>query len=115
MGCSDDCRGGNGCDARFMKSNIAYADDYRNVDFRKYPKKYKIGRGEQGVLIAEPYKSEILPYWKFRTPAIAEASARKIYEMFEHYKSENDFCRHGYGTQISANGFHPLAPLCQPR
>lgn len=88
-----------------MKSNTAYADDYRNVDFRKHPEKYKIGRGEQGVLIAEPYKSEILPYWKFRTPAIAEESARKIYEMFEHYKSENDFVGMDMARKFLQMGF----------
>ena len=63
-----------------------YADAYRNIDFRNHPEHYKIGRGEQGVLIAEPYKSEILTHWKFKTPDIAEVSARKIYAMFEDYK-----------------------------
>lgn len=52
----------------------SYADRYRDTDFRKHPEKYVVGRGEQGVLIAEPYKSEILPYWKFATP---EAAATK--------------------------------------
>lgn len=54
-----------------------YADNYRDIDFRAHPEKYMIGRGEQGVLIAQPYKSEILPHWKFRTPQIAKESAEK--------------------------------------
>ena len=69
--------------------------DYKKVDwttdFRKFPHKYFIGRGEQGVLLAEPYKSEILPHWKFATPTKAEVSADKILSMFYEYKKQNDF------------------------
>lgn len=72
-------------------SDTSYADQYRNTDFREHPERYRIGRGEQGVLMAEPYKSEILPYWKFRTPEIAEASAQKIFSLFEEYKQAGDF------------------------
>ena len=36
------------------------------VDYRKNPELYKVARGEQGVLTVEPYKSEILPHWRFR-------------------------------------------------
>ncbi len=68
-----------------------YADAYRNVNFRDHPEKYKIGKGEQGVLMAEPYKSEILPFWKFRTPEIASESAKTIYSMFIKYGEQNDF------------------------
>lgn len=85
-----------------MKS---YADDYRNVDFRKQPEKYKIGRGEQGVLIAEPYKSEILPYWKFKTPEIAETSAKKIYELFNGYKNDDDFVGMDMARKFLQMGF----------
>lgn len=66
-------------------------DSYRNVDFRKSPEKYKVGRGEMGVLTAEPYKSEILPHWRFATPETAEKSADKILELFYEYKQQNDF------------------------
>jgi hypothetical protein len=68
-----------------------YGRDYSVIDFRKNPELYQIGIGEQGVLLVEPYKSEILPYWRFRTPDIAKASAQKIYELFLEYKSQNDF------------------------
>lgn len=84
---------------------MSYADDYRNIDFRKHPEKYKIGRGEQGVLIAEPYKSEILPYWKFKTPDIAEQSAAKIYAMFEAYKSQKDFVGMDMARKFLQMGF----------
>lgn len=65
--------------------------DYRDIDFRKEPHKYQIGRGEQGVLTAEPYKSEILPHWRFATPEKAKASAETIYGLFEQYGRDGDF------------------------
>lgn len=68
-----------------------YGVDFSSVDFRKNPHLYKVGRGEQGVLLVEPYKSEILPHWRFRNPAIARESAQKIYEMFLSYISQGDF------------------------
>ena len=68
-----------------------YSMDFENTDFRKHPELYRIGRGEQGVLLVEPYKSEILPYWKFKTPEIARKSADKIYRMFLEYKARQDF------------------------
>lgn len=46
---------------------------------------------EQGVLICEPYKSEIAPHWRFKTPAIAKRSARAIYKMFIAYLDDDDF------------------------
>ena len=38
------------------------------VDYRANPHLYNIGRGQQGVLICEPYKSEICAHWRFKTP-----------------------------------------------
>jgi hypothetical protein len=68
-----------------------YSLDFRQIDFRKHPELYRIGKGEQGVLLVEPYKSEILPHWRFKTPEIARKSAGKIYKMFLVYKAEEDF------------------------
>ena len=68
-----------------------YTIDFDTTDFRKSPHLYKIGRGEQGVLLIEPYKSEILPHWRFRTPEIAKQSAQAIYDMFLAYVSQGDF------------------------
>jgi hypothetical protein len=52
---------------------------------------YRIGRGEQGVLTFEPYKSAILPLWRFKTPAIARQSSKQIYAKFEEYDELDDF------------------------
>ncbi|HET9909158.1 MAG TPA: DUF4385 domain-containing protein [Anaerolineales bacterium] len=68
-----------------------YSIDFENIDFRKHPELYRVGKGEQGVLLVEPYKSEILPHWRFKTPDIARKSANKIYKMFLDYKKMNDF------------------------
>jgi hypothetical protein len=82
-----------------------YADAYRDVDFRRHPERYRIGRGEQGVLIAEPYKSEILPHWRFATPEKARASAEKIYAMFLDYKEEDDFVGMDMARKFLQMGF----------
>lgn len=62
-----------------------------NIDYRKEPEKYRVGKGEQGVLICQPYKNEILPYWKFKNPEIAKESSEKIYEIFLKYLDKDDF------------------------
>lgn len=68
-----------------------YDLDFDKIDFRKHPELYRVGRGEQGVLLVEPYKSEILPYWRFKTPAIAKESSEKIYQLYLDYKKNGDF------------------------
>ena len=68
-----------------------YSLDFENTDFREEPNLYRVGKGEQGVLSVEPYKSEILPHWRFRTEEVARESSAKIYEMFLGYKEEDDF------------------------
>lgn len=52
-----------------------YRLNYEELDLRKQPELYTVGRGEQGVLMVEPYKSEILPHWWFKTPEIATESS----------------------------------------
>ncbi|MFN6572184.1 DUF4385 domain-containing protein [Dendronalium sp. ChiSLP03b] len=68
-----------------------YSLDFKSIDFRQHPELYRIGKGEQGVLLVEPYKSEILPYWRFKTPEIAKESSEKIYEIFLDYLEKDDF------------------------
>ena len=52
---------------------------------------YRIARGEQGVLTYEPYKSALLPLWRFRTGPIARRSASDLWTRFEAFHSEGDF------------------------
>ncbi len=51
--------------------------DFENINFRERPDLYRIGKGEQGVLMVEPYKSEILPQWRFKTPEEARESSEQ--------------------------------------
>ena len=76
-----------------MKAHLKFNSkrDWKNLDMRAHPEEYQIGVGEQGVLSVEPYKSEILPHWRFATPDKARESSAKIYELFLRYKAQNDF------------------------
>lgn len=82
--------------ARVRKSNAGnprkfnYDLDYKNLNLRQTPDVYRIGVGEQGVLLVEPYKSEILPHWTFKTPAAATKSAAAILKLFRAYRKTRD-------------------------
>ncbi|MCO8046046.1 DUF4385 domain-containing protein [Acinetobacter bohemicus] len=77
--------------SRVYSSSFDYSLDFKKIDFRKRPDLYRIGRGEQGVLLVEPYKSEILPYWRFADAEKAQLSSAKIYALFLEYLQQNDF------------------------
>jgi len=62
-----------------------------DIDYRKHPEQYRVGKGEQGVLICEPYKSEIGKYWRFKDTTVAKESSEQIYAMFEQYLADDDF------------------------
>ena len=64
---------------------------YDGVDLREHPEKYRIGRGEQGVFHAEPYKGELLPLWSFKDEEAARQSSEGIYKKFLEYRSAGDF------------------------
>ncbi|WP_245588507.1 DUF4385 domain-containing protein [Deinococcus pimensis] len=68
-----------------------YSLDYRNLDLRARPDLYRVGVGEQGVLVVEPYRSEILPHWRFATPDVARGSSERIFAMFLDYLRAGDF------------------------
>ena len=70
-----------------------YDLDYKTLDFtvEENRKLYRIGRGEQGVLLVRPYTNLICAHWRFKTPDEAVISASKIYSMYENYRSKQDF------------------------
>jgi hypothetical protein len=82
-----------------------YSRDYDNIDFRQRPDLYQIGKGEQGVLLVEPYKSELLPHWRFKTPEIAQESAEKLYALFLDYKAQGDFVGMDMARKFLQMGF----------
>ncbi len=74
-----------------MVPGFDYSLDYKNLDLREEPHLYRVGKGEQGVLLVEPYKAEILPHWRFKTEEIARESSEKIYTKFLSYRDQDDF------------------------
>ena len=72
---------------------FCYDLPYEDMDFTdpETHKLYRIGRGEQGVLLVRPYTNTICNHWRFRTPDIAVKSANKIFAMFLDYRDAKDF------------------------
>ena len=70
-----------------------YELDYKTIDFsvEENRKLYRIGRGEQGVLLVRPYTNDICNHWRFKTPEIAVESANKILSMYLRYMVDGDF------------------------
>ena len=68
-----------------------YDLDYKNILFKPNDKRYRIGRGEQGVLLIRPYTNDICQYWRFKTPGDAAISATKILFLYHQYKGQEDF------------------------
>ena len=68
-----------------------YSIDYKNTLFEANDKRYRIGRGEQGVLLVRPYTDLLCPLWKFKTPDIAQESASKLLQSYRLYKLKGDF------------------------
>ena len=70
-----------------------YKLDYKKLNFRQpeIRKLYRIGRGEQGVLLVRPYTNIICRNWRFKTSKIAEKSANTIYHMYRGFRALKDF------------------------
>ena len=68
-----------------------YNLDYKNLMFEKNDKRYRIGRGEQGVLLVRPYTDVICKHWRFKTPMEAYLSASRILFEYNLYKTKQDF------------------------
>lgn len=77
----------------------------KDIDYRAHPEAYRVGKGEQGVLICQPFKDEILPYWRFKTPAIAEESSQKIYALFLAYLEKGEFVGADMARKFLQMGF----------
>lgn len=75
------------------------------VDYRAHPDRYRVGRGEQGVLICEPYKGEVLPHWRFKTLAEAQESSRAITALFRGYLADGDFVGADMARKFLQMGF----------
>ena len=82
-----------------------YTLDFTAVDFRQHPELYRVGRGERGVLLVQPYKGEILPHWRFKDAAAATESSATIYGLFEAYLRAHDFVGADMARKFIQMGF----------
>jgi hypothetical protein len=86
----------------FDKQKYAWKPD---IDYRKHPAKYHVGKGEQGVLICEPFKSEMTPHWRFKTEDIAKQSSTHLYKMFLSYLKNDEFVGADMARKFLQMGF----------
>jgi len=84
-----------------------YSLDYKTLDFSDpvIARLYRIGRGEQGVLLVRPYTTVLCGLWRFRTPELAEVSARAIHEKFLEYLDRDDFVGADIARKFLEMGF----------
>ena len=68
-----------------------YSLDYKNTLFRPNDIRYRIGCGEQGVLLVRPYTDVICRHWRFKTLKEARISSQKIFDMYLDYRIQKDF------------------------
>ena len=74
-----------------MMLKFDYKLDYKNILFRPNDNRYRIGRGEQGVLLVRPYTDVICRHWRFKTLKEAKVSSQKIFDMYLDYRIQKDF------------------------
>ena len=84
-----------------------YDLDYKQLDFTdpEVRKLYRIGRGEQGVLLVRPYTNDICAHWRFVDETTARKSSNKIYSMYLDYKDSGDFIGMDMARKFLEMGF----------
>ena len=84
-----------------------YELDYKQLDFKdpEVRKLYRIGRGEQGVLLVRPYTNDICAHWRFVDETTARKSSNKIYTMYLNYKDNRDFIGMDMARKFLEMGF----------
>ena len=86
---------------------FCYELPYEDLDFTdtETRKLYRIGRGEQGVLLVRPYTNDICAHWRFVDEETAIVSSNKIYEMFCTYRRQKDFVGMDMARKFLEMGF----------
>ena len=84
-----------------------YDLDYKKLDFtdEETRKLYRIGRGEQGVLLVRPYTNDICAHWRFKEPEIAIESSNHIFGMYLDYRDAKDFIGMDMARKFLEMGF----------
>ena len=83
-----------------------YDLNYKKLKFKPNDSRYRIGRGEQGVLLVRPYTNDICKHWRFKTPSEAFISATKILHMYHVYKTKRDFIGMDMARKFLEMGFN---------
>ncbi len=86
---------------------FCYELPYEELDFTDPNTRplYRIGRGEQGVLLVRPYTNDICAHWRFVNETAASKSANKIYSMYCNYKKSGDFIGMDMARKFLEMGF----------
>jgi hypothetical protein len=84
-----------------------YELDYKTLDFTDPEVRgfYRIGRGEQGVLLVRPYTDDICAHWRFVNEETAIKSSNAIYSMFCTYRRNKDFIGMDMARKFLEMGF----------
>ena len=84
-----------------------YELDYKSLDFTDPEVRglYRIGRGEQGVLLVRPYTDDICAHWRFVDEDTARKSSTKIYQMYLGFKTQRDFIGMDMARKFLEMGF----------
>ena len=84
-----------------------YELDYKSLDFTDPEVRglYRIGRGEQGVLLVRPYTDDICAHWRFVDEETAVKSSDAIYKMFCTYRRNKDFIGMDMARKFLEMGF----------
>ena len=84
-----------------------YELDYKKLDFTDSETRrlYRIGRGEQGVLLVRPYTDDICAHWRFVNEETAIKSSDAIYKMFCTYRRNKDFIGMDMARKFLEMGF----------
>jgi hypothetical protein len=84
-----------------------YELDYKTLDFTDPEVRglYRIGRGEQGVLLVRPYTDDICAHWRFVNEETAVKSSDAIYSMFCTYRRNKDFIGMDMARKFLEMGF----------
>ena len=93
---------------------FCYELPYEELDFTDPDTRplYRIGRGEQGVLLVRPYTNDICAHWRFVDEPTARKSADKIYQMYLGFKAKGDFIAM-HGKEVPGDGFYESTSLCK--
>ena len=86
---------------------FCYELPYEDLDFtdEETRKLYRIGRGEQGVLLVRPNTNDICAHWRFVDEAAARNSSAEIYSMFLGFKTKGDFIGMDMARKFLEMGF----------